>query len=79
MHAASVVPVFNGEHYHIWAVKMRFFLRSLGLWNVVQTDVDPTPLNGNPTIAQMKAFEEEKLKEPLPVFIMEFQIMSSPR
>ncbi|KAL6348908.1 hypothetical protein AAG906_033564 [Vitis piasezkii] len=32
---SSVIPVFNGEHYHIWAVKMRFYLRSQGLWNVL--------------------------------------------
>ncbi|KAL6332552.1 hypothetical protein AAG906_008972 [Vitis piasezkii] len=43
---SSVIPVFNGEHYHIWAVKMRFYLRS-----------------SNPTVAQMKAYEEEKLKK----------------
>ena len=27
------------------------------------TDSDPPPLNANPTIAQMKAHEEEKLKK----------------
>jgi hypothetical protein len=42
---------------------MRFYLRSQGLWNVVVTDSDPSPLNANPTIAQMKAYEEEKLKK----------------
>ena len=52
-----------GELYHIWVVKMRFYLRSQGLWNVVVTDSDPPPLNANPTIAQMKAHEEEKLKK----------------
>ncbi|KAL3612509.1 hypothetical protein D5086_003529 [Populus alba] len=42
---------------------MRFYLRSQGLWNVVVTDSDPPPLIANPTIAQMKAHEEEKLKK----------------
>jgi len=42
---------------------MRFYLRFQGLWNVVVTDYDPPPLNANPTIAQMKAHEEEKLKK----------------
>jgi len=60
---ASAIPMFSGELYHIWAVKMRFYLRSQGLWNVVVTDSDPPPLNANPTIAQMKAHEEEKLKK----------------
>ncbi|WJZ92889.1 hypothetical protein VitviT2T_011862 [Vitis vinifera] len=60
---SSVIPVFNGEHYHIWAVKMRFYLRSQGLWNVVMSEADPPPLGANPTVAQMKAYEEEKLKK----------------
>ncbi|RVW37349.1 hypothetical protein CK203_087717 [Vitis vinifera] len=48
---------------HIWAVKMTFYLRSQGLWNVVMSEADPPPLGANPTIAQMKAYEEEKLKK----------------
>ncbi|RVW79667.1 hypothetical protein CK203_042394 [Vitis vinifera] len=59
----SVIPVFSGEHYHIWAVKMRFYLRSQGLWNVVMSEANPPPLGANPTVAQMKAYEEEKLKK----------------
>jgi hypothetical protein len=42
---------------------MRFYLRSQDLWNVVVSDSDPPPLTANPTIAQMKAHEEEKLKK----------------
>jgi hypothetical protein len=61
--STSAIPVFSGEHYHIWAVKMRFYLRSQGLWNIVVSDSDPLPLTANPTIAQMKAHEEEKLKK----------------
>ena len=60
---SSIIPVFNGEHYHIGAVKMRFYLRSQGLWNVVMSEADPLPLGANPTIAQMKAYEEGKLKK----------------
>ncbi|KAL6326221.1 hypothetical protein AAG906_001616 [Vitis piasezkii] len=41
---------------------MRFYLRSQGLWNVVCPS-DPPPLGANPTVAQMKAYEEEKLKK----------------
>ncbi|KAL6338315.1 hypothetical protein AAG906_018661 [Vitis piasezkii] len=58
-----VLLVFNGENYHIWAVKMRFYLRSQGLWNIVMSEADPPPLGANPTVAQMKAHEQEKLKK----------------
>uniref|UniRef100_A0A6N2MNK0 Uncharacterized protein n=1 Tax=Salix viminalis TaxID=40686 RepID=A0A6N2MNK0_SALVM len=57
------IPVFTREHYHIWAIKMRFYLRSQGLWNVVATDVDPSPSSANSTLAQIIAHEEEKLKK----------------
>ena len=60
---SAAIPVFSRENYHIWAVKMRFFLRSMGLWNVVVTDSDPPQPHGNPIVAQMKAHEEEKLKK----------------
>ena len=59
---SSIIPVFNGEHYHIWAVKMRFYLRSQGLWNIVMSEANPPPLGANPIVAKMKAYEEEKLK-----------------
>ena len=59
---SSIIPVFNGEHYHIWSVKMRFYLRSQGLWNVVMSEANPPPLGANPIVAKMKAYEEEKLK-----------------
>ncbi|KAK5846213.1 hypothetical protein PVK06_002489 [Gossypium arboreum] len=52
-----------GTHYHVWAVKMIVYLRSLGLWKVVETDEDPPALRQNPTIAQLKAYDEEILKK----------------
>lgn len=59
----TAIPVFNGELYHIWAVKMRFYLKSQGLWSVVESEADPAPLCANPSLAQIKAYEEEKLKK----------------
>lgn len=60
---SPAIPMFNGESYHLWAVKMKFVLRSQGLWNVVISEADPLQLRENPTVAQMKAHEEEKLKK----------------
>nr|KYP59288.1 Putative serine/threonine-protein kinase receptor [Cajanus cajan]KYP59296.1 Putative serine/threonine-protein kinase receptor [Cajanus cajan] len=61
-HQFTCNSMFNGENYHIWAVKMKFVLRSQGLWNVVIFEADSPPLRENPTIAQIKAYEEEKKK-----------------
>ncbi|WJZ91103.1 hypothetical protein VitviT2T_010207 [Vitis vinifera] len=59
---------------------MRFYLRSQGLWNVVMFEADPPPLGANPTVAQMKAHEEEKLKKDTsPSYIQDLQTTSSPK
>ncbi|KAL4341003.1 hypothetical protein GQ457_08G035090 [Hibiscus cannabinus] len=50
-------------HYHVWAVKMKVYLRSLGLWNVVETNEDPPALRANPTLSQLKAYNEDLLKK----------------
>ncbi|KAJ4728947.1 Retrovirus-related Pol polyprotein from transposon TNT 1-94 [Melia azedarach] len=58
-----IVPMFTGENYQIWVVKMKSYLKSIGLWDAVETGRDPPPLRANPTIAQMKQYEEELLKK----------------
>ncbi|KAL4324140.1 hypothetical protein GQ457_11G003170 [Hibiscus cannabinus] len=60
---STCVPIFTGTHYHVWAVKMKVYLRSLGLWNVVETNEDPPALRANPTLAQLKAYNEDLLKK----------------
>ncbi|XP_031283426.1 uncharacterized protein LOC116142121 [Pistacia vera] len=57
-------PVFNGEQYHIWAVKMKAFLRSQGLWQYVEENRQLPPLGPNPTLNQMRLHEEETAKAP---------------
>ena len=50
--------MFTGENYHIWAIKMKVYLKALNLWDVVEVGVDPLPLLPNPTMAQIKNHEE---------------------
>ena len=39
----SAPPVFIGENYQIWAVKMELYLQACDLWDLVETDPkDPT-------------------------------------
>lgn len=61
--AAPAVPIFSGLHYHIWAVKMKTYLKSQGLWKVVETNEDPPALRANPKIAQLRSYEEDLLKK----------------
>ncbi|GJY96945.1 retrovirus-related pol polyprotein from transposon TNT 1-94, partial [Tanacetum coccineum] len=60
---APAIPVFSGTHYHIWAVKMKTYLKSQGLWKVVETDESTPALGENPTVAQLRTYETESLKK----------------
>ncbi|KAL4378524.1 hypothetical protein GQ457_02G043360 [Hibiscus cannabinus] len=44
-------PIFVGENYHIWVVKMKTYLQAYDLWEVVEMDRDPPPLRANPTLS----------------------------
>ncbi|KAG8482698.1 hypothetical protein CXB51_024274 [Gossypium anomalum] len=55
-------PVFNGEGFHIWVVKMRTYLQAYDLWEVVNSDVEPAPLRANPTVAQIRQHVDERTK-----------------
>ncbi|XP_052484024.1 uncharacterized protein LOC128039744 [Gossypium raimondii] len=56
-------PVFVGENYHIWVVKMKTYLLAFDLWEVIDVDREPPPLKANPTIAQMRQYSEECAKK----------------
>ncbi|XP_040945327.1 uncharacterized protein [Gossypium hirsutum] len=56
-------PVFTGENYHIWIVKMKTYLQAHDLWSVIENDAEPPPLRANPTIAQMRQHAEERAKK----------------
>ncbi|KAG8498211.1 hypothetical protein CXB51_006647 [Gossypium anomalum] len=55
--------VFASENYHIWVVKMKTYLQAHDLWNVVEADIEPSPLRANPTIAQIKQHGEDCAKK----------------
>ncbi|XP_052478497.1 uncharacterized protein LOC128034017 [Gossypium raimondii] len=55
-------PVFNGDGFHIWLVKMKTYLQAFDLWEVVNTDAEPAPLRANPTVAQIRQHADERTK-----------------
>ncbi|TXG70375.1 hypothetical protein EZV62_005310 [Acer yangbiense] len=60
--ASHHVPQFSWENYQIWLVKMRSYFKSFGLWEYVAEEKQVPALRANPTIAQIKQYEEEKMK-----------------
>ncbi|EOY19734.1 Copia-like retrotransposable element, putative [Theobroma cacao] len=59
---APAPPVFSGENYAIWSVKMEAYLRAFDLWEVVEVGGDPPEQRQNLTIEQMKQYSEEVAK-----------------
>ncbi|KAK5786032.1 hypothetical protein PVK06_040657 [Gossypium arboreum] len=55
-------PIFSGEGYHIWVVKMRTYLQAFDLWKVVNSVIEPAPLRANPTVAQIRQHVDERTK-----------------
>ena len=56
-------PVFNGENYQVWAIRMEAFLDAVDLWEAVEEDYEVLPLPDNPTIAQMKTHKTRKSRK----------------
>ena len=50
-------PIFIGENYDAWSVKMQAYLKGLLLWEAVETDME-TSQPENPTLNQLKIYEE---------------------
>jgi len=44
-----VIPLFDGESYDLWAVRMQIYLDGLNLWEVMEKD--DVPLSENLTVA----------------------------
>ena len=61
--SSIALPVFNGDNYQIWAVRMETYLEALDLWEAVKEDYDIPALPNNPTMAQIKAHKEKKTKK----------------
>ncbi|XP_021616551.1 uncharacterized protein LOC110617853 [Manihot esculenta] len=56
-------PVFDGENYQVWAVRMEAFLEACDLWDAIEEDYEVPPLPGNPIVAQIKTHKEKKTKK----------------
>lgn len=61
--SAMAPPVFDGDNYQMWAVRMETYLEALDLWEAVEEDYEIQPLPANPTVAQIKSHKEKKTKK----------------
>jgi transposase InsO family protein len=56
-------PIFSGENYEFWSIKMKTLFTSLELWDMVETEFEDPESTENFTVAQMKEFKEKRSKD----------------
>ncbi|XP_020089023.1 uncharacterized protein LOC109710699 [Ananas comosus] len=61
--SAMAPPVFDGENYQAWAVRMRAYLEGCDFWEAVEQDYEVAPLPDNPTINQIKYHKERTTRQ----------------
>jgi len=60
--SAMAPPVFDGDNYQMWVIRMETYLEALDLWEAVEEDYEIQSLPENPTVAQIKSQKEKKMK-----------------
>ena len=61
--SALAPPVFDGDNYQMWIVRMETYLEALDLLEAIEEDYEVSPLPANPTIAQIKVHKGKKKKK----------------
>ncbi|XP_052198262.1 uncharacterized protein LOC127805549 [Diospyros lotus] len=56
-------PIFGGDNYQVWVIKMKVHLKALDLWEAVEEDYVVTDLSVNPTVNQIKIHKERKTRK----------------
>ena len=57
------LPLFDGEGYDLWSVRMQSYLEGLDLWDAVEENYVVQSLPENPTMAQTKNHKEGKTRK----------------
>ena len=60
--SAPSPPIFNGENYSIWNIKMQTYLKAYGLWEATTTTNELAPLRENASLNQIRLHDEEASK-----------------
>ena len=75
--SSMTIPIFNGENYDFWSIKMKTFFCSQDLWDVVDEGFtipeDTSTLNAN----QKKELKENKQKDSKALFFLQQAVEDS--
>ena len=65
------VPIFNGENYDYWSIKMKTFFCSQDLWDIVEEGFTIPADSSTLTAAQRKELKENKQKDSKALYILQ--------
>jgi hypothetical protein len=57
------VPIFSGENYEFWRIKMKTLFVSIDLWDIVESGYQMPESTSSLTEAQQKELKENKSKD----------------
>ena len=75
--AQTMVPVFAGENYDIWSIKMRTLLLSQGLWNIVEEGYKTYEEGEVLTLEQKKALVKDQMTDAKALFLIQQGVAES--
>ena len=56
--SAIAPPMFDGENYQAWSVRMQAYLEGCDFWEAIEEDYEVAPLLDNATINQIRYHKE---------------------
>ncbi|XP_052204424.1 uncharacterized protein LOC127809556 [Diospyros lotus] len=62
-HGMPATPIFGGDNYLVWAIKMEVHLKAQDLWEATEQDYEVANLLVNPTMNQIKIHKERKTRK----------------
>jgi hypothetical protein len=65
----NIVPAFDGTNYGYWKPRMRFFLKSIDYWNIVETGWTK-PANATPEL--VKKTHDFLMIKPTMIYVKRF-------
>ncbi|XP_074296963.1 uncharacterized protein LOC141627630 [Silene latifolia] len=67
-------PILKRDNYQSWCIKIKSHLKALNLREVIESDYEPNPLPENPTLIQIKKYDEDRAKTPKALSYIHFAV-----
>ena len=72
-----LVPIFNGNNYDFWSIKMRTFFLSQDLWDIIVEDFVVPKNTSTLSVAEVAKLKINKQKDACALFILQHALADS--